>query len=472
MKTVLLISPSDCSCFRRESGLWKRIERPDRGDRVWAIANLPEEALEAFTLPRLFLIDRRRLLERKLAAAYPKSAFRAAATLSGGMFKAGTGIVTGLSSDEAIARTLAQLTAPVAGVWGTAMLLALIATRLAIANAIIAMPSSHYLRILVVKNGAPVLTRCIHRYGEQDEIDSDANEILRTRQHLENRHVFEREAFPPVLYLADSTPLQHADFALLPLPAALKPAGDAGYLHPLFEMAVASSQGQLAPLALRAHHLAENIRHLAYAGIAASLLALVLFGQQDFFALFELHRKKTGLDAELLREKADSDRLAERIASSGIDPALLRQATEFAAREMDSAATPDQMLKFAAAAIAALPALRIRQLSFRIPKPAERYCQGPGALSGTLADAAPDAARFTELQFTLLQQDNLAPAAQLNRQVSTSIKAYPNVRLLQDPAAFSLIDTLKGGFGIDSGSAQNQWCVGIPWLSVPTGEPQ
>lgn len=474
MKTVLFINSSGSRCFRRDNGLWRQIERPGQGDKVWVIANLPEEALEAFTLPFLFGSDRRNFLERKLAAAYPKSEFRAAVTFFGGMLNPQSGIITGLSSDEAIGRELAKLNVTVAGVWGMAMLMALIARRLSIADSIMVMPSVHFLRILVIKNGVPVLTRCIHRYGEENKLESDANEILRTRQHLENRHIFERAELPPVLYLADGASLPHADFTLLPLPAALLPAGDAGYLHPLFEQVISASRGQLAPLTLRAHHLAENIRNLAYAGIAASLLALVLFGQQDFFALFELHRREATLNAQLRRENAESDKLAGRIAASGIDPALLRQATEFAALEIDSAATPDAMLRFAAAAIANLPQARIRQLAFRFPKPAERYCQGPGLLSGILADKAADAARITELQFTLLQQDNLAPAAQieLNRHVSAAIKAYPGVRLLQDPAAFSLIDTLKGGFGIATGVTQNQWCIGIPWLTAPTEEPR
>jgi hypothetical protein len=371
------------------------------------------------------------------------------------------------------------------------MLLTLMARSLSISNVILVMPSAHYLRILVLKEGIPVLTRCIHRYGEASESDSDANEILRTRQHLENRRFFEHDAIPPVLYLGDAAGahLTEAGISLLSLPGTLSPKGDAAHLHSLFELVVSSPRGQLAPLQLRARHLAENIRRAAFAGCALSLLAAVLFGQKDFRALIALHGREKILSTDLRQAAAESERLTRNISATGTDPALVRQATKFAALHMDAAPTPVSILQFTAASIADLPQVRIKSLTFRFPKSGEHYCQGHSVIdvpllnrkidlplsagskprdSGT-DDAADAPQRFTELQFSILLTDNLAPAAQIEvrKRISAILKAGNGIQLMQDPAAFSLINTLKGGFGINTTSEENLWCMSIPWKTAP-----
>jgi len=370
-----------------------------------------------------------------------------------------------------------------------AMLLTLIARHLTIRNVILAIPSAHFLRILVIKDGIPVITRCIHRYSEDndDENDSDANEILRTRQHLENRRIFEHDAIPPVLYMGDAASvgahLTSAGLTLLPLPPALSPRGDAAYLHPLFELVVSSPRGQLAPLQLRASHLAENLRRTAYAGCALSLMAAALFGQEDFSALIDLLGHEKNLNSGLQIAVNEREHLATRISATGKNPALVRQAIKFSALEMDTAPTPEAILQFTAATIADLPQVRIRSLSFRFPKQGERYCQGHSVidlplLSGSkpsgsgVDDTAGIPQHFTELQFTILLPGNLAPAAQveIRKRISAALKARDGVQLMQDPAAFSLVSTLKGGFGMDTTSAENLWCMSVPWSTAPPEE--
>ncbi|MDO8351249.1 MAG: hypothetical protein Q7S94_08880, partial [Gallionella sp.] len=456
-----------------------------------------EETLETFKLPLLFGRDRSNFLERHLVSAFPRSSYRAAPLISGNLLKPGTAVLTGLTTAEAVTSKLDKLDIPVTGVWGMSMLLTLMARRLDMRDIILVMPSVHYLRILVIKEGVPVLTRCIHRYHEDNNIenDSDTNEILRTRQHLENHRIFEHGATPPVLYLGDASVitahLTRAGLTLLPVPNAFLPDGEAGYLHPLFEYVISSPRGQLAPLQLRARHLAENIRLTAHLGIAASLLSIVLFGQNDFRALIDLHDKDNSLRADLQLAESESQRLEGHISASGLDPALVRQATRFAALEMEAAPTPAALFRFAASAIADLPQVRIKSLTFRFPKAGERYCQGHSVidlpltdrkidlpLSGSLPsdaannDAAGVPARHTELQFTILQNETLAPAAQIEllKRISATLKARDGVQLMEDPAAFSLINTLKGGFGIDTQKTDNLWCMSIPWKITQRGD--
>ncbi|MCX7192730.1 MAG: hypothetical protein NTY60_03780 [Proteobacteria bacterium] len=484
MKTILFVNSSGARYFRRDQGVWQLIEKPDIRDRLWVIANLPEETLETFALPLLFGRDRSHFLERHLATAFPHSEYRAAPVLSGRRLKSGTAALSGLTTAEAVTRELAKLNMPIAGVWGISMLLTLMARRLSITNVVLVIPSVHFLRILVLKDGIPVITRCIHRYSEDN--DSDANEILRTRQHLENKHIFEYSSIPPVLYLGESESvgahLSRAGIALLPLPDALAPRGDAAYLHPLFELVVSSPRGQLAPLQLRARHLAQSLRQAAYAGIACSLLAAMLFGQADLRELITLHGRAQTLEADLLQATGERERLAARISATGTDPALVRQATKFAALELEAATTTDTLLQLTADTIADLPQVRIKNLTFRFPKHGESYCQGhtvielplinrkidlPLNSGSTPADSGDTPQRFTELQFSILLTDELAPAAQIEikKHISTVLKAKDGVQLMQDPAAFSLINTLKGGFGMDTTQTDNLWCMSIPWKS-------
>lgn len=490
MRTVLLVDSSGTRYFRRDNGIWQLIEKPEHNDKLWVIANLPEETLEAFRVPLLFGRDRSNFLERRLSSAFPHSQYRAAPIISGNLLKSNMVVLTGLTVAEAVSGELDKLVVPIAGVWGMAMLLTLIVRHLTIPNVVLAIPSAHFLRILVIKDGIPVITRCIHRFSEDnnDENNSDANEILRTRQHLENRRIFEHDAMPPVLYMGDAAPvgahLTRAGLTLLPLPVALAPKGDAAYLHPLFELVISSPRGQLAPLQLRARHLAESIRRAAYAGCAVSLIAAVLFGHEDFSALIDLHGREQTLNADLQIAVKDREHLAGRITATGTDPALVRQATKFVSLEMDAAPTPESILRFTAATIADLPQVRIKSLTFRFPKQDERYCQGHSVidlplLSGNKpsVSGADDATgippRFTELQFTILLPADLAPAAliEIRKRISASLKARDGVQLMQDPAAFSLISTLKGGFGMDttSASAENLWCMSIPWKTTPPG---
>jgi hypothetical protein len=482
MKTVLLIDSTSSRYFRREQGLWQHIDKPDDRDKLWVIANVPEETLEPFQLPLLFGRDRSHFLERHLSTAFPHSQYRAAAIVSGNLLKPSTAVLTGLTTAEAVTRELGKLDVPIAGVWGISLLLTLMARRLAIHNVMLVMPSAHYLRILVLKDGIPVITRCIHRYSDDKEHDS--NEIQRTRQHLENRHIFEHEAIPPVLYLGDSA-AEHLS-GLLPLPDALSPRGEAAYLHPLFEQVISSPKGQLAPLQLRARHLAESLRQAAHAGCVVSLFAAILFGQEDFRALINLHEREKTLNADLQQATSEQERLAGRIGATGTDPELVRQATKFAALEIEAAPTPESIFQFVATTIADLPQVRIKSLTFRFPKSGERYCQGQTVIDVPLLNrkidlplnigskpSEPDTPqRYAELQFSILLTDNLAPAAQaeIHKHISSVIKAVNGIQLMQDPAAFSLINTLKGGVGMDTSSTENLWCMSIPWKTASIKE--
>ena len=450
MKTVLLIDSSGARYFRRHRGQWLSLDRPDDKDSLWVIADLPEEVLERLELPLLFGRDRMHFLHRHLVAAFPNSQFRA--VIPGSLFRPGTAVLTGLNADATISRELENLNNPVAGVWGIFMLQTSIMRRLGIDNIMLVLPGQHYLRMLVIRHAAPVVTRCIHRYSEND---SNADEIQRTRLYLENHQVFEQEAIPPVLYLGD--PASSGIAELMPLPDAMMPKGDASYLHALFEEVASSPKGQIAPLPFRSRYLARRIRRTAYILTALCLLTGMLFAQHDLRSLFSLNADEHRLQKNLRQEAAQRQHLENRIRESGKNPALMRQAIKFAALEIDAAPTPDSILQFVAAGIAGLQDVRIKSLNYRLLKPGERYCQK----ASNSADK-----RYAELQFSILLTGHL-PAAQqagIRKRISDNIRQNATVQLMEDPAAASNSHAIQGG----SGTAQTEdvWCMILPWPAL------
>lgn len=494
MKTIMLTDSAAPRYFRRIKGKWQQIDQPGSKDRLWVIVNNPDETLETFKFPLLFGRDRSSFLKRRIDATFPNSKFRAATVVAGGWINPGFAVINGFAAADTITSRLDQLEIPIAGVWGIAMLFTLMVKRLSIDNIVLVMPSDDYLHILVVKDGAPVLNRCVHRYD--DDVSSDVEEIMRTSQHLENRRIFENDIVPPVLYMGESRlaneQLANAGFKLLGMPRSLLPSGEVGYLHSLFEYAISSPRGQLAPLQLRAHHVAEKIRMACYAGCATSLLVAGLYGHGDFRALIEMRGQKQTLGADLKKTASERRRLSERISATGSDPELLRQSTQFAALELDPATTPESIFRLISASIAASPQVRVKSLSFRIPPVGERYCQGhsvidmvggkpviemlPKSISqgvNSLRGGKPEGSgmnigaplRHAEMQFTIMLLGNPEPALQseIRKRISTILKADKGIQLMQDPVAFSLTNTIRGGIGMENTQTENLWCMSVAW---------
>ncbi len=475
MKTVLFITASDARYFTRSNGLWNSTDRPSANDRLWVIANLPEETLEAIKLPPLFGPDRRRLLDRRLSTAFPHSSYRTATTVSGSRFRNSNVILAGLNDENALNDEVCKLTIPIAGVWGMAMLLTLMMKRLAIDNVILVMPGERDLRIVVVKETIPILTRCVPISVDKttDNHDRIAHEILRTRQHMENRRLFDQNSPPPIIYIGDasaiSQQLNQAGLTLLPLPEILYPKGDAAYLHPFFERVVTSPTGQLAPSRLRIHDLSANIRQAAYLGIAVSLMATMLFSQQNFRDAIDLHQRADRLNTELELATRERNKLANSVTASSIDPKRLRQLARFSALEMDTAPSPESILLLLAFTIEDLPQVRIKNLAYRFPQHTEPFCQGVTDFPDS-DSSSPE--HSTELQFTLLlpEKQDTASRIAINKHISVSLRKIHGIRLMLDPDNYSSFNTLKGGFDHSSANTEDRWCLSIPWQTDLSGD--
>ncbi len=448
MKALLFIDASGAQFFKRKRGLWKRADRPTDKETLWIIADLPDEALERLEMPMLLGRDRTHFLERRLATAFPESRFRAA--IPSPIFRPGQALLTGLSSEDAISRELGKIKNPIAGVWGLFMLMTALLRRNRIPNIILVLPGQGYLRILVTKQAVPVVTRCIHRLSE---IESPSEEIQRTRLHLEKHRLFEQETIPPVLYLGD--PAGSGIAGLMPLPDAMKPKGDASYLHALFDVAASTPNGQIAPLPFRLEYLGNRMRMASHVAIVFCLLAATLFAQHDISALAKFDAHGNALKKDIEREAARRRHFEELFAKSGTDLGLMRQATGFAEHELDPAPTPDSVFRFLADVIAGLQEVRIRSMRYELLVPGENYCHK--ALPATDK-------RHVGLQFSILLTGQLSAVrkADLRKQISARISRKPYARLIEDPADSSDHQAIQSG----SADVEDAWCMLLPWQAL------
>lgn len=482
MKTVLFIDSSGMRYYRHAKGLWSSIEEPSPKDTLWVLVNLPDESLEVIPLPRLFGRDRTIFLERRLASSFPESTCRASHLLSGGLLSQGKVMLTGLSNEKYIVDLIEPLDNTIVGLWGVAAMLTMMVKKFVEPNLLVILPAANALRILVIRDRVPVLTRYVHCDGE-----STANEILLTRQYLENQRIFERGKSPPVLFLGDPSTVEarltNAGLKLLSATKEFLPKGEAGWLHPIFNQLVSTPSCQLAPLPLRAKYLVRNVRWAAYAGAIVSLGVGCYFGQAEIRALIELGERAQTLQAEMNNVTAENERLSALITSSGADPELVRRATQFEAQEITAAPSDKAFLPLAAAAIAAVPDARMQTLSFRLGAAGTTLCENSSSAQSDFSQTnsaepepestAENTLRHAEIQMTIVLPEDLSPQekSEARKRISTALQSLTGITLLQDPYLASRDAILTGGAGAVTGQSEEHWCMSVPWKTNEIKKP-
>jgi hypothetical protein len=467
MKTVMLIDSVGPRYFQRLNGQWFIAPKPARDDQLWVLFDLPEETLEVIDMPRLFGNDRSSYIARRLNSTFQDSPYRAAHTLSGNLLKPGKVMLNGIGSAKDIDTALADLDTTLVGLWGCAALLSQVALKNVPPDVMLALPGKHQLRIVVMKNRIPVLIRCV-----QHDAESDAGEIQLTRQYLENQRITERGKPLPLLYLGDSSALgeglSKAGIPLLYPPKAFAPKGEAGWMHILFEHLITSPPCQLAPLPLRARHLATNMRVLAYLGAVASVATALYLSESDVRELYDLQEREITIATDIQSATTERDRLAEIIKSSGADPELVRKAAQFELQEIKSAPGANDFLQIAAAAISKLPDLRINDLTFHASQDPSSSCNSTASGDNTGAQDMTDSSiRHAEIQFSIAMPADKSPStiSAMRKKIAASLASIKGVKVQKSPLNNSRSGVLKGGFS-NVEETLEQWCVSIPWKNT------
>lgn len=475
MKTVLFIDSSGQRYFQCIAGMWRLISEPNSKDSLWVLVNLPTESLELIDLPRITGRDRSNFLQRRLNGLFPESSYRTAHILSGGMLKPGKVMLSGFNAIKDIAGVQGEQAATFVGLWGAAAVLGMMARKFVPADVLLVLPSAHELRILVIKDRIPVFTRYVFCDGF-----NNVNEILLTRNYLEDQQIFESGKTPPVLFLGDSSSaeatLQNDELTFLPVPKEFLPKGEAGWLQPLFNYIISSPPGQLAPLASRARYYARKVRRAAYGAALVSLVGVSLYGQGDWRGLVEMQLRERTLHSETRAASTERERLKKQISDMGADPELVRQAKEFADQEITAAPDVETFFALAAAAIADLPDVRVKSLTFHLVTDSASSCQDRSAQSSAyqvgsvppvagVGGAAMNSPRQAEVELTIMWPGDLSlrAKAEERKRISASLQGVVGVTILRDPTIVARSAILRGGAGGSAEQSEDSWCMGVSW---------
>ncbi|MBK9625702.1 MAG: hypothetical protein IPO38_14735 [Rhodocyclaceae bacterium] len=482
MKYLLYLNRTERELWRKDGGAWQRLSgQSEAKGLIWAVTDFAEESIAEIKAPRLFGRDRSSFIARQLSNRHPDTPFRTSITpdQDGGLLGEIVPtrfILLGIDAAERLNTELDEATHPVAGVWPVSMLLALLGQERGMpADLFVVLPGPGTLRIVFLKNRTPVLTRLTLT---PNQANAQVEEVIRTLRHLENTQVVPRgQQDYSVLLLADpiefEQPMAAARLKLVGLPRLnANPPED--WRFPLFDLALRSPAGQVAPLERRIEYLSTRLGKtalilavaIAVAGLAAigsNLLRIVdISGESHTVtkATDEVNSKIAGVDAEIGR--------------FGVAPDTVRGAAALDEEEIASVPGLDQHLRLIASALAGDPNLRLTELQWRLLAPGIVPC-GTGAPPAELAmrdeTVAPQGdQRKVEVSFDLAVPKNYGPRdrAQALRMVSKALSAIEGLMLWQDANKDVASGSLQGG-GAAGSSTKLSWCLTLPGTTSKTG---
>ena len=475
MNLVLYLSLSEQQLWRRDGKVWQRWTGDPDGP-VCVVTDFPEESFSEIKTPRLFGQDRSAYIARQLANAFPDSPYRTFLTpaQSGSLYDkiAPTRhVLLGINTAERLDAVLDALTAPVSGVWPISVLLVHLCKRHELpADLLVAMPGVDTLRIVYLKNHGPVLVRLT---TTPNEIGTQIDEISRTLRYLENSQVLPRKPdFQPVLFLGNSSgseaQMTAARLSLVSLRG--KDSAQADWRLALFDIALKSPAGQVAPLLRRTGYLSARVRKAAQVAALVLIAVGVLAVGSNAFSIFGLLAKKHEQSVSSEQVNARIATVDAQINHVNVAPDEVRRAVALYNKEIASVPPLTQHLQFVAGLLASDPNLRLRDLAWRMLPPAEQPCAAAGgaAPATTTGDnvpaAAPDAdARKIEISFELAIPGDYGPRlrALTLRNISSRIAETPGVTVVRDATRDFVGGSLHGGSeGAESGKLL--WCVTLP----------
>ncbi len=477
MKSLLYLGPSGRQFWCHNQGGWHASSCADTADPAWVVTDFAEESFAEVDMPRLIGRDRTAYIARQMASRFPETPYRSALNLghrSGliGRMTPSRQIFLGVNNAERLEAELGTQT--IAGIWPISLLLALFCqSRSLPANLLVVLPYPDALRIVFLKERAPVLARLAPTPGDTA---TQIEEIIRTRRYLENIRAIEREQVCPVLLLGSTEPfaqpLAAAQFQLVapPHPWDRHPPSD--WRLPLFDLALKSPAGQVAPVSRRTDYLAQRLRRGALAASAICLLAGLWAASSNLSAIFNTLGEQERAQQTARQLRADIARLEQETARFDVDPELLRRAITLDDEEIVSVPTPARHLLTHAQALAETPGPRVRQLQWQILPTSAKACSKSASTGNP--EPAPEAAgqRRAELAFALaLPTDfGLRDQAQQVRRMSQQLARIEGAQIIQDPA--SELDRgipLSSTGGADASS--HTWCLALPGDVRPAAKP-
>ena len=481
MKTVLHLTTSGAQLWVKGAQGWQPQEGPARG-HVWVLTDLAEEAFAELAIPRIFGRDRQAFVARQLAARFPDTLYRTVLQAgSGGGFMDRLAPprqpMLGIDAAARIDAAVDSVGVPVAGVWATSMLLAQIGSAKSLPSELfVVLPGQDVLRIVVLKDRVPVLSRLVAgiiRPGER------ATEVVRTLRHLENTRVLERgERHHGVLVLGDSTgmaDLLAADKMDL-LPWSAHASGQAPtWPDALFDRVVKSPAGQLAPLAKRTRFVASELRRAAYGAACVSMVAAVWASADNLRTMWAAQSQAAQLHAQVQQLLAQGSGIDSQMLGFGVTAEVVRRAVALDVQEVASAPSLETHLRELGLAVGRFPGVYLSQLEWRVLPPGRAACPSAAANPGAPAplvntaetpsdaQAQPDA-RLVELGLDISLPENLREKAHLDTvtALSLAMRKIDGANLLRDPAQELAQTAMTGGGSSSDAGKSRSWCLSLP----------
>jgi hypothetical protein len=481
MGVVVHITSAGAQWCKKTPDGWVALEPSDHdvSKPVWVVTDLAEETFSELAVPRIFGKDRSSFVNRQLANRYPDSVFRIAlpAAQVGGMMDRlapPQQTLTAIDPSDRVELALARIKAPVAGVWSASMLMARLAQRPTLPkNMFVILSQEHALRILFVKNRVPVLTRLVTTAQSPQE---QATEVVRTLRHLENTHVIERgkERFALMLLGGNEElkkRLNDDQLTVLESPKKWEHFPQIGWNYLLFEAALKSPLGQLAPMKYRISYLARQTTKAAWVGSAAVIVLAVVTASLSILSARDAQQQQQALQQQLSEIAVASQNTEELIAQYGVPPASVKQAVALDTQEIENIPNMTHYMVKLGEAMAPYPALRVQEWQWRVAEAEDAVCvsDDPSQLqaeSTETSEAEPEApSRKVELRWTIAFPAELGPYGleQQMSAISKAVQGWSDAKLMLDP----VIQLQQADISIAStaaGQAQRnmKWCMAVP----------
>lgn len=477
MKFLLYLSPTERQLWGKEKHGWQRVSGEPH-DNVWVVTDLAEESFAEIKTPRLFGRDRGSYIARQLATRYPDTPYRGFMTPSPagdliGRILPTRHVLFGVEAAERLNAELDATRMPVAGVWPVSILLGLLGQDKDLpADLFIVLPGPGTLRIVFLKNRTPLLTRLTLT---PNQVNAQVDEIIRTLRHLENTQIVPRgRQEHPVLLLADpggfDEPMAAAHLKRVSL-QRLETTPPDDWHFPLFDLALQSPAGQVAPLIRRAEFLSARFSKVALVLAAVILIAGLAATGKNLWSIFGMFGETRKVDASIQQINAQIAEVELKIGQFGVAPDTVRRAVALYDDEIGSVPALDQHLRLIANALASDSNLRLKDLQWRMLAPGALPCNvtiAPDPAAAGAATPVPGSdQRKVELSFELAVPGTYGPRdrALTLRSLSSQLASIEGITLWQDANKDLASGSLRGG-SLLAAATKLSWCMTLPGVAV------
>ena len=472
MATVLHLTATGSQFWCKNRDGWHAVDRPS-DDPVWVVVDVAEESFAEIQIPRIFGRDRQAFIARQLANRLADTPFRTPLPIqpSGSVMDRlapPRQTLLGLDAARRVNTALDALPNPLAGVWSMSMLLANLAHKKNLPpDLFVVLPGVEDMRIVFIKNRVPVLGRLIPHVAQGAD---QAIEITRTLRHLENVRLLERTGDRyGVLMLGDAQGMadvlapDHLDLLPLPAPWATSPPAD--WRFALFDLALTSPSGQLAPLARRATYVAARLRQPAYVAMGLVFCLAAWVSMNNLRDIMTLRASQNQLEGNVQNLTSQLVEVKRKMDGFSVPADLVRQAVLLQQIEISSAPSFAAHLQQLGQAIGQQDSVRLTQLEWRVVPVGQPVCAR--AAGGTPPPAPANAVepkRMVEISFdTTLSPDLSARArTQSIAALSALLSRFEGVTLIQNPAKSLAQAALSGGSASPVTETTLLWCLTLP----------